>query len=553
MRKHTHILITVLLAIATTITAGAQENLRTGYFLDGYNRAYKMNPALQIERGFFTFIPNVGVGVESNLGLGTILYPTESGNLTTFMNESVLSEDFLSKLNNNNLINVNANVDIISIGFWSKKSYHTLDLGVHAGVGVSLPKELFQFAKVGSADGTTHFDLSNLGVQADARLEAAYGFSTSIKNVMTIGFRAKFLMGLAHANANISNMQLDASGEQWRIKGNGTLDVSFPGLRLLTNEESGTAATPQENDYLSWQFETPTGQDIMDGYLKHPKSFGGAIDFGMNFNLGKYVNLSMSVCDLGVMSWGNLTQAAMPDSEEGWVFNGFDNMAFNDPSFNLGDQFTALGNDLKNTVNFKRLREGASKVKMLAPITYLGLQAKMPFYDRMSIGVLGTRRFDKQYSFTEVRASLNWALLRWLSLSANYAYSDLGHSFGGALNIHCKGFNLYVGSDSFWPLFKVTPQYIPVYNANTNVAVGIVFACGKYHGPYPKKIKNKTVQDVLDETELTEFEQASLEDLEVTDHVKQSQESTNQSKETKKQSKKQKKQEKVAEIPVKIV
>ena len=84
--------------------ASAQQNLRTGYFLDGYIYKYKMNPAMAPERGFFALpvMGNIGLGVETNLGLSTFVYPTSQGGLTTFLSPRVSSEDFLKNIADNN-------------------------------------------------------------------------------------------------------------------------------------------------------------------------------------------------------------------------------------------------------------------------------------------------------------------------------------------------------------------------------------------------------------------------------------------------------------------
>ena len=50
--------IAIILSLSA-MTLNAQQNLRTGYFMDGYTYAYKMNPAFQGERGFLA-IPVLG-------------------------------------------------------------------------------------------------------------------------------------------------------------------------------------------------------------------------------------------------------------------------------------------------------------------------------------------------------------------------------------------------------------------------------------------------------------------------------------------------------------
>ena len=86
---------------------------------------------------------------------------------------------------------------------------------------------------------------------------------------------------------------------------------------------------------------------------------------------------------------------------------------------------------------------------------------------------------------------MNWALFRWLSFSASYAQSTYGESYGGAVNFHPGGINLFVGVDSFKPALNISKQYIPIDSFNTTLAVGLNLAIGKYHGRFPKKVKNQ--------------------------------------------------------------
>jgi hypothetical protein len=130
-------------------------------------------------------------------------------------------------------------------------------------------------------------------------------------------------------------------------------------------------------------------------------------------------------------------------------------------------------------------------MQKLAMTAHVGVEARLPFYERLSVGILGTHRFNGSHSWTEGRFSLNWALLRWFSLAANYAISDLGHSYGAAINLHTQGFSLFLGTDSFRPVLALAPGegFVPLNEINTNVVLGVNFPFGKYNGRFPKKIK----------------------------------------------------------------
>lgn len=84
----------LLMAPAATF---AQQALRSGYFLEGYEYRHVMNPAFGPDRkGFvsFPFLGNINVGMSGNMGVSNFLYKTPDGGLTTFLNESVLLRTF---------------------------------------------------------------------------------------------------------------------------------------------------------------------------------------------------------------------------------------------------------------------------------------------------------------------------------------------------------------------------------------------------------------------------------------------------------------------------
>ena len=146
MRK---IIYMILTALTLSVSAFAQQNLRTAYFLDGYTYSYKFNPAFQGERGFLAIpiIGKTGVGLESSFALSSFLYPTADGKLATFMHPSVSSEDFLGPLKDYNRLNLNLDVPVFALGLYTGKLYHTFDVSARVDAGIGLPKSLLKFMK----------------------------------------------------------------------------------------------------------------------------------------------------------------------------------------------------------------------------------------------------------------------------------------------------------------------------------------------------------------------------------------------------------------------
>lgn len=469
-----YILSAAIISIAS-VASYAQQNLRTAYFLDGYTYNYKLNPAFAPERSFFAFpaLGNLGIGIESNFGLSSFLYPTADGNLTTFLSPSVSDSDFLKKLNRINDLNIEINESILATGFRVGKTFHTIDLSLKAGAGAALPKDLFAFIKTGSSNGATSWDISRIGLRANARLELAYGYSRPVLDWIRVGGRIKLLMGIAQASAIVDNMSLTMSGKQWSVTAHGKADISGP----LT---VGTVEGSNEVDFD--QIQMPEDLDAIMDYISKP-SIGLAFDLGASFDFLNYFTASISVLDLGYISWNSTTSAVMPGGE--WSFDGFGNLTTGeDSSLNIDDQFSEMADDLKQMLKMEKDGETGKKSKGLGATIHAAIEARMPFYERLSFGLLATQRIDGIYSWTEARLAANIAPVNCISASASYAISNFGHSLGGVINFHFPGFNLYAGLDSFLPLLDVTPQFVPIGHLNTNLTAGITFTFGKAKGRY---------------------------------------------------------------------
>jgi hypothetical protein len=351
--------------------------------------------------------------------------------------------------------------------------YHTIDFSLKGNVHAAVPGDLYRFLKVGGSDGNPVYDLSSLNLDFTAYSQLAYGFSIKIKDFISLGLRAKFLLGMQTVQSNIDALQLSLQPEKWTLNAGGHI-VTSPMFTALLNNDMGDISSE-----VKTMFNNP--------------GVGAAFDLGVSFDFLKHFTVSASVLDLGFIYWKNLSKLGLANTS--WEYSGFDNIAGGEGN-DVTAQFDAKLEELKSLFKFEDMGVVDKHIQQLGITTMLGLEFRMPFYDRLSIGALGTHRFEGPNSWTEGRFSLNIAPLSWLSLSANYAISTFGQSYGAALNIHPKGFNLFLGLDSFKPLLNVTPEFIPIDEMNTNLKFGITFPFGKYNGRYPKVAKNiKTVKN----------------------------------------------------------
>ena len=464
------IYLSVLLAMSV-LTLSAQ-NLRTGYFLDGYSYRYQFNPAFQGDRGFIALpiLSGLSFGAESTLAVKDFIYPTSSGTLGTFLHPDVSDAEVMKNLGQRTMLNTNIDMNLLGFGFRAKKTYHTFDVSLKGNANVTLPGDIFRFMKVGASDGNAVYNLADLSLSSDVYAQVAYGFSRRFLDMFNVGIRLKALMGVASARTNVRNLSVSMNSDQWMVSADGSASFSSLYSTLMREEEID-----------------------MEQLMKMTKSpdLGFALDMGVSVDLFKYLTLSASILDLGSIGWKNSTVYNL--ANDPWVYNGFDISASGDGSADIEDQLNAKLEELEGLFNFEELTpENVKKNKQkLAMTLHVGLEGRLPFYERLSAGILTTHRFNGSHSWTEGRFSVNWALLRWFSLAANYAVSDFGHSFGGAVNLHPKGFSIYLGTDSFRPLTSFSPDMIPLNELNTNVVFGINFPFGKYNGRFPRPEKEE--------------------------------------------------------------
>ena len=463
----------VITALSFCVAASAQHNFRTGYFLDGYTYKHKLNPALASDRGYFA-IPVVGyttAGVETGMSLSTFLYPDGKGNLNTFLSPDVLASEFMKGIQTNNPINANIDLSVLSLGFHAGKSFNTLDLSLKADVRSNIPGSFFSWVK----QGGNSLDMTDFGLNADSRIEFAYGYSRSIGEKLRIGFKLKFIAALAKASYTLDQMTLTMNEDAWNVASQGHGYFYAPGLSFQTDANGVIEG-----------FNIPDYEDLIEA-ANNSRNFGGAVDLGFSYDILKWLTVSASVTDLGIVGWNGITK--LESVSRTLEYSGFENIG--DENMAIEDEFAAMGEELLEMISPKVVSSNESLKDMLSMTAHAGLELRLPFYQRLSVGALGTYRLDGPYSWWEARGSVNWALFRWLSFSASYAQSSYGESYGGAVNFHPNGLNIFVGLDSYKPLLNLSKQYVPIDSFNTTLAVGVNFAFGKYHGRFPKKSKKK--------------------------------------------------------------
>lgn len=471
MKKNNRHFVFMVVTTVFASTINAQIATRSEYFMENSMHNHQLNPAFTSNRNYFELpaIGGINITTNSNIGIDAIIYPNRGRNKTmaTFMHPFVGSQEFLDKIKkSNNKTGADIAINILSVGFRKWGGYNTIGLTARCAVSSTIPKQLFEFAKLGktSPEGT-HYDLSNTGVKADAYIELALGHQHRINDNWAIGGKLKLLFGGAHADATIYNMDVIMNQNQWQVTCNGDMNIAVRNARMKTKTSK---SDPKQQIF--------NGIDDAKAGLN---GFGAAIDLGFTYKADfcEGLELSAALLDLGFISWFNNVAG---DSNGKWTHDGFmicsDNGALgHEDHTTLSDQCKQVRDDIQDLLNFKPINDRKSRTTVLGAMLNVGIAYKLPMYKHIKIGALCSSRINGRYSWTEGRVSANWNPCEGFDLAVNYAYSSFGHSFGWMINYATKGFGVYLGMDH--TPFEFTKQWAPM-DGRANLAFGITFPLG---------------------------------------------------------------------------
>ena len=533
------------LLLAGTLSAGAQD-FATGYFLGGYQYAYRMNPAFPSEHNFFSIgLGQFGANIQSDFGFSDFVKKNSAGQYVLFLNNEISTADFMSGINPGlNKFELSTNVNLLSRGSWNKEkvALTTFDVAIKSTTRLDLPYDLFYFLKDGTAT-KQQFDFGGTGVTSRNYLELAYGITKIVKNKFNFGFRLKGLIGLANASMKMDKLNVDMSSSTWQIDAKGSLSGSIP---------FATLGVDSDNYYDYSQFAIDASK------LTKNLGLGGAVDAGLSINLFPWFTISGAILDFGVVNWVDEISGSVSS------VSTFDSTQATDE-----DQMNQFLKSLSGIYKFKADAAPANAKTLggawekLPYRVNAGAELRIPFAQWISLGALYTM-YNGDFSFNkdELLLSANMTLLNFLSVSASSKLGTFGKTFGGAINLHPGLFNLFAGVDviptnliNIGGLFKSIPESVKPYviapadDLNLNAYVGLSFALGKRQTDYRKMskaiIKEQKEKEAAKAAEKKEREEQKAKEQQLKEYEKQ------QAEEAKAAEKQAKEEAKAAELKAK--
>lgn len=460
-------LATYMMTAAMTLcgTAVTAQTMNSAYFTGDYKYRHDLNPAYGNEQNYISWpaLGNLNVSTHGNFGYGDVVMNNpmfgkgSDKKMTTFLNPYISSSDALSGFSKgNNRISGNVNITILSAGFKAFGGYNTIELGARTSFGMSLPYELFEFAK---NTGNKSYDIGDVTANATAFAQLAFGHSHQIGDKLRIGAKVKFLFGGARADLKMENLKADLTADdKWTVTGKATANVSMKGFTYLESEE-------EYNDPQRGTYRKVDDVDIDGAGLG---GFGMAFDLGGIYKINRDWTVSAAVVDLGFINWSNNMQAT--NRSQSFIFNGFHDTAVkSDHTNSLDNQADKYGDQIADFANLSDEGDQGSRSTGFGATVNVGCEYTLPVYRKLTFGLLSSTRINGDHTWTEGRLSANVAPLKWLDGGINVAVNSYTASMGWVLNIHPKGQNFFIGMDHL--LGKTSKEFIPL-SSNASVCVG---------------------------------------------------------------------------------
>lgn len=390
----------------------------------------------------------------NNVGAASFLFPS-GDKLVTGLHSSISNEQFLGGLKAVNSSYSQIDYKLVSYGWkGSTRGFHTLEAGARVNYGLSVPKEIFQMLKTGTAQSP--YDLSPLRAFGNVYGEIAYGYALPLGDKFSIGGRVKLLLGLNSVDVITKRFNLTTTEEQYTLDLDADVDLTNRNKKIGTDKEGYL-------DYTSFSGK---------GKLGAPTGGGLAVDLGLIWKPFDGFSLSASVLDLGGILWyyGNAGT-----SSGAYTFEGLKDITVETlEQDQIMTKLKETGEEVLAVIKPKAV-DGRFKFKAIPLNANMKASYAMPFWKPLS---LDASALYTGYSYCapywEARGgmSLDFPGLAHLGLSAGGgAY---GFVYGVNAGVEFRSFRLYASFEN--GIGGVIPyEDTPLKANNKTLLIGLIY------------------------------------------------------------------------------
>lgn len=387
------------------------------------------NPAenASLDNGFVRIGEIRTVG-RNNVGAASFLFPS-GDKLVTGLHSSVSNETFLGGLKAVNSLYSQIDYNLVSYGWKdANRGFHTLEVGARVHYGLSVPKEIFQILKTGTA--RSPYDLSSFRAFGNVYGEIAYGYALPLGDRLSIGGRIKLLVGLNSVDVTARRFNLTMNEDRYVLDLDADIDLTN------RNKKVGT----DDNGYLTYTRFTGKGK------LGAPTGGGLAADLGLVWEPFDGFSLSASVQDLGGILWyyGNAGT-----SSGSYTFEGLQDLTTE--MMNQDEILAKLKETGEEVLAVVRPRAVDRRFKLKAVPLNASLKAgyALPFWKSLSLEASGLYAgYSYCAPYWESRGGLALDFPGCAHLGLNAGGGAHGFVYGANGSVEFRSFRLYAAYEN---------------------------------------------------------------------------------------------------------
>lgn len=418
-------------------------------------RAQSMaNPAenASLQNGFVR-VGEIQSFSRNNVGAASFIFPS-GDKIVTGLHSSISDEQFLGGLKAVNSMYSQMDYNLVSYGWKGSRGFHTLEAGARVNYGLSVPKEIFQILKTGTAQSP--YNLSALRAFGNVYGEIAYGYSLPLGDKFSVGGRVKLLVGLNSVDVITRRFDLTTTDEQYVLDLDADIDLTNRNKKVGT-DDSGYL------DYTSFSGK---------GKLGAPTGGGLALDLGAVWKPFDGFSLSASVLDLGGILWyyGNAGT-----SSGSYTFEGLKDLTTEEMEQDkMASKINKVGEEILAVVKPKAV-DGRFRLKAIPLNANMKASWEMPFWRNLSVDASGLYTgYSYCCPYWEARGGLSVDFPNRFHLGASAGGGAYGFVYGARGSVEFHSFQLYASYEN--GVGGVIPyENTPLKANNKTFVVGLVY------------------------------------------------------------------------------
>ncbi|WP_146161406.1 DUF5723 family protein [Mangrovibacterium marinum] len=387
MKHSPRYLLLLLLLVSSAGLARAQSNILF-YHSDGFYNAADYNPAKLTEQKEFTvnIFPLSGMGFSYNNydavdKIRKILFNEEINDKSKEIFRSLIKKDLSYNYLDINLFNIGINGAYGALNFQVKEKAYVL-----MRYGGSFSRFLMDTL---STETVRLNELQHFPTEAMHFREYSLGYANElVPKILTVGARLKLYYGKSFTTSDVSGRMIEKEGAFY-AKSSGSIILSAPA------SDNGTDTIP------------PSKINLMDGksvsdYVFNTGNKGLGIDLGMSWKINPQLTFTVSVLDLGKISWKKYLYKL--DFDEGLY--EIENIRYNPQTEQL-EKETDEVDLIDNISSLYEITDSPETYTTRLPTTcYAGLNYQV--HSQLSIGIVNRYIYEKKMGHNSFSALANY-------------------------------------------------------------------------------------------------------------------------------------------------